>query len=224
MKYLTLTGIGKREENQDVVGIEVFSSSYLFLITDGMGGHEKGKEAAVLIDSSIRKYLTMQNSINENVITKAIHNANKEIDTFNQTNKVKSGATIGGVVLEDNKAHIFWAGDVLVMQIRDSNILFKTKNHTLLNDLVDNGSVKDIDSIDKYRHVVTRSVSGMNKCNPDYMEVNCKEGDKFVLCSDGVHDVLSITQLIMECDDIDNLDMFLKQNADDNYSLIYIEV
>ena len=199
MKVQQLTGIGKRESNQDFIcigGLE--SGASFFLIADGMGGYEKGNEAARIISENIFTFLNYVESINKQNIQQAVQKANLAIRQFNIKNNIKSGATIGGIIVEKNISHIFWVGDVMVYQINKNKVLFQTKSHTLVNSLLESNSIKEEKSLEKYKHIVTRSISGKpSESSIDYHYSIFSEDDMFIICSDGVHNIISIDQLLV---------------------------
>lgn len=228
MEVKQLTGIGKRESNQDLIYVDKLESdASFFLIADGMGGYEKGDEAARIVTENIFTFLNFVGSINEQNIQQAVQKANLAIKQFNSKNNIKSGATIGGIIVVENTVHLFWIGDVMVYQINEGKILFQTKSHTLINSLLESDSVKEERSLQRYKHIVTRSISGKpSESNIGYKSIQFSEDDTFIVCSDGVHNTVSVEQLLMYINQENGLQQlesqFLK-DAQDNYSLIFIE-
>ncbi len=229
MKVQQLTGTGKRESNQDFIcigGLE--SGASFFLIADGMGGYEKGDEAARIVSENIFTFLNFVESINEQNIQQAVQKANLAIKQFNTKNNIKSGATIGGIIVVENTVHLFWIGDVMIYQINKENVLFQTRSHTLVNSLIETESIKEEKSLEKYKHIVTRSISGKpSESSIGYQLIQFSEDDSFIICSDGVHNTVSVEQLLMEINQENGLQQlesqFLK-GAQDNYSIIIVEL
>src|SRR5690606_32861401 len=123
MEAKQLTGTGKRDSNQDFICIDrLESGASFFLIADGMGGYEKGDEAAKIVSENIFTFLNYVDSINEKKIQQAVQKANLAIKQFSIKNNIKSGATVGGIIVEEDIAHIFWVGDVMVYQINKDNV------------------------------------------------------------------------------------------------------
>lgn len=228
MEIKQLTGIGKRESNQDLIYVDKLESdASFFLIADGMGGYEKGDEAARIVTENIFTFLNFVGSINEQNIQQAVQKANLAIKQFNSKNNIKSGATIGGIITVKNTVHLFWIGDVMIYQINKENVLFQTRSHTLVNSLLETESIKEEKSLEKYKHIVTRSISGKpSESSIGYQLIQFSEGDSFIICSDGVHNTVSVEQLLMYINQENGLQklesQFLK-DAQDNYSLIFIE-
>ncbi len=217
-----ITGIGKRKENQDLVTIEKLnSSSHLFLIADGMGGYEKGKEAAKIASENILTFLLFSKSIDEKTIQQSVNKANLGLKIFNKEENIKSGATIGGAIIQNDSIHLFWVGDVKIYHITNGNIVFETESHNLINKLKEDNVNLSVEMIEKYKHVVTRSISGdPTKSIIGYTFNSVNENDKIIICSDGVHDIISKDRLTkMNAVEMDEV---LKRDGRDNYSMIAI--
>lgn len=227
MQIQQLTGAGKRETNQDFICIDrLESGASFFLIADGMGGYEKGDEASRIVSENIFTFLNFVESINKQNIQQAVQKANLAIKQFNIKNHIKSGATIGGIIIEKNISHIFWVGDVMVYQINKDKVLFQTKSHTLVNSLLESNSIKEEKSLEKYKHIVTRSVSGKpSESNIGYHSTVFSQDNLFIICSDGVHNTISIEQFLLflnQKNGIQELESKFLKNTQDNYSIITI--
>ncbi|UKY85614.1 PP2C family protein-serine/threonine phosphatase [Elizabethkingia anophelis] len=227
MEVKQLTGIGKRETNQDLIYVDKLESdASFFLIADGMGGYEKGDEAARIVTENIFTFLNFVGSINKQNIQQAVQKANLAIKQFNSKNNIKSGATIGGIIVVENTVHLFWIGDVMIYQINKENVLFQTRSHTLVNSLLETESIKEEKSLEKYKHIVTRSISGKpSESSIGYQLIQFSKDDSFIICSDGVHNTVSLEQILMYINQENGLQQlereFLK-DSQDNYSIITI--
>ncbi|MCT3991457.1 serine/threonine-protein phosphatase [Elizabethkingia anophelis] len=228
MEVKQLTGIGKRESNQDLIYVDKLESdASFFLIADGMGGYEKGDEAARIVTENIFTFLNYVDRINEQNIQQAVQKANLAIKQFNSKNNIKSGATIGGIIVVENTVHLFWIGDVMIYQINRENVLFQTRSHTLVNSLLETESIREEKSLEKYRHIVTRSISGKpSESSIGYQLIQFSKEDSFIICSDGVHNTVSVEQILMYINQENGLQQlereFLK-DSQDNYSIIIID-
>lgn len=227
MQIHQLTGKGKRETNQDFICVnKLESGASFFLIADGMGAYEKGDEAAKITTENIFTFLNYVESINEQNIQQAVQKANLAIKQFNTKNNIKSGATIGGIIVEKDIVHIFWIGDVMVYQINKDKVLFQTKSHTLVNSLLESDNLREEKSLDKYKHIVTRSISGKSsEPNIGYESKTFSKDDLFIICSDGLHNLISIEQLLVFINQknyLQELERQILKEAQDNYSIITI--
>jgi len=222
MELNYFTGIGRRAVNEDVLCIERISSGCdLYMVIDGMGGHEKGDEAAKIVADRILTFLKhSKGPINETVLQKAVQKANLAIKHFNLENKIQSGAAVAGVVVCQDFNHIFWLGDVKVYCLEKGDLAFESKSHTLFDSLQESNHDFNNENLNKYKHVLTRSVSGKTKEAEIGYQRLVKEKNEIIICSDGVHDLLGLLEL-RQLLSTGDLEEFLLENAEDNYSLIY---
>lgn len=220
MNIISHTGIGARKENQDIILIsELQNDMSLYLVVDGMGGYENGFEAAKIIIENIDSYLKTCKEITSTEIDIALKKANLAIKQFNEATSNKSGATLGGIIRSADKSLIFWLGDVTICLFDGENISYKSKAHSLINSLVESGKVLTTDNINKYKHIVTKSISGKREIiEKGFFEISNNDYDKFLICSDGVTDTISFNDFVKV--NINDLNAVLKDKSKDNYSYI----
>jgi serine/threonine protein phosphatase PrpC len=220
MNIISHTGIGKRIENQDIMLIEQLSSNaQIYLIADGMGGYENGKKAAELVSDTIFNYLQNNNQINSKSIDEAIKKANLSIKKLNEENDSKSGTTIGCLIRNQEKSFLFWVGDVSLFLFKDNNQIFKSKSHSLINEMLDKGNFISSEIIKKYKHIVTKSISGKREIiEKGYFEIYNYEYSSFIICSDGVTDTISILDISKL--EFEKINIELINKSKDNYSYI----
>ena len=173
MKYQSFTGIGKRENNEDVILIEKFSQEVeLYLVVDGMGGYEKGEVSARLVAENISTHLRTVEIINKTEINNAIKKANLAVKQFNESNKIASGATVAGIVFKLDIALCFWLGDVQIYHFLNGNLDWQSKGHTLLNEFLETDANRSPEMQKRYGHIVTKSVAGKReKSTPEILEI-----------------------------------------------------
>lgn len=230
MNPIIITNKGQRDINQDYVLVQnINPDSLLLIVSDGMGGYDHGELAAKLAAENVLAYLSTISEINPDQLQKAINKSNLAIKQLKQEKKADAGATIGGVVISNNIAICFWVGDVKVYHFRNGKLLFESQSHSLMNEIKNNGSYADTDRLQRYRHVVTRSVQGDIKNSLIETKIidDLVEDDTFIVCSDGVHDVIHgmgfqhyfiSSATIMEA--INKVEEQLKEEAKDNFSMI----
>ena len=231
MRSITISNKGKRQVNQDFILTQSINpDSYLYLVADGMGGYESGGMAAKIVAESILTYLRTVQYVDNQELQRGV---NKATLAIRQQQIDKMGATIGGVILDSDNVIAFWAGDVKVMHYKNNRLLFESTSHTLMDEMINNGSITDTERLLKYKHVVTRSVTGDIKRNQiDYVAINGLDSDDLlVICSDGVHniyDARQIQQFLNTSDSMEEafrrIDNKLKEEADDNYSVIVLHL
>lgn len=226
MEYITYSHIGKRKSNEDAVLVNELHPNTLFaIIADGMGGYEYGEQAAALIIENLLTYFSALNNKTylKNDIENAIKKANLAVKHFNDRMAVKSGATMAGIIIHNEITQIFWIGDVQVDLFKRNELVHKTESHTLIQDLKKQLEVVPIEMIQKYNHVVTKSISGKREViDFGYQEFKNTDFDTLIISSDGVHNCINTSQLLeFELASINN---YLSLNASDNNSYIRINL
>jgi protein phosphatase len=228
MKHLSLTGIGTREKNEDVILIEEFDqNSILYLVVDGMGGYQKGEIAAKLVSENIATHLRSVAELNKQAILNAFKKANLSIKQFNDENDIKSGATVGGLLIVGEITYCFWVGDVKIYYLKNEKLDWESTSHSFLNEMFEEDLRKSTEIQKKYGHIVTRSISGKReKSTPDIFEIeDFSKDDSFIICSDGVHNVMTLELLrllLSEENGKEKIEEYLGEHAVDNFSLINI--
>lgn len=226
MEYKFFTGIGSRELNEDVILIEnINQTATLFLVVDGMGGYQKGEIAAKIISENIATHLRSISEFDSQGIENAFKKANLAIKQFNTENAITSGATVGGILRTENKAISFWIGDVKIYHFKNGKLDWQSKSHTLINEMLESDAVRSPEIQERYSHIVTRSIAGKREnSKPEFFEIeNFSENSSYIICSDGVHNTMTVEHLLLLLGDqngLSNVESYLKEHAKDNYSLI----
>ena len=185
-----------------------------FLVADGMGGQAAGEKASELaveiVAKKMEQLIDFENSPSEtviNAIDDSVAQANKEIIGLSETNVAyhNMGTTLTFVVAAGGKLYVGGVGDSRVYQLRGGSFEQLTTDHSLTQALVDAGTISAEDAANhRYRNVLYRYLGtkeGATGTEPK--QVLPKEGDRYVLCSDGVTDGLSdgrLKQLLVEND------------------------
>lgn len=231
MEY-SFSNKGKRNSNQDYLFSKVINPDCtLHMVVDGMGGYEYGDVAAKLVAENIHTYLATVKDINEKEIQKAVNKSNLIIKQKSDDLNAKIGATLAGSIVFKDKALIFWVGDVKIIHIRNQELLFESHSHTLINQMIDNGNV--INKIERYKHVVIRSVSGNIKESviDCYSVSNLLPNDLIMIYSDGVSDILNSYQinnifksLSIAQEGISQVESLCNIEAKDNFSMLVVQV
>jgi protein phosphatase len=223
---------GSRKSNQDVVYIKnLGEDNKVFLLADGMGGYKNGGYAANFIVANLYEGLNTTVNFDKDSIQAEVNKVTKALALENEKQESNMGATIGGVIQDNEDLHCFWIGDVKIWHIKNGQIGFESVEHNLKNELIENKVFVEANSAKKYNHIVTRAIQNdIKKAKLDYKRIgDFEQGDYIILASDGVTDVLSNLQLLdiinleKNVDDILALmDDILKETAKDNYSMLII--
>lgn len=244
MHITSRTDIGKvREINEDFVFISPFAGDDLSLVilADGMGGHLAGEIASADAVNSIAT--TIMNGLGAattaveypSLVEAAINNANSEIYTQSHTDdKLKGmGTTIVLALVAESAATIGHIGDSRAYLFSEDELKLKTSDHTLVNELFINEKITREEARNHpQKNVLTRALGTDAEVKIDIIEVNWKQGDIILLCSDGLSNNLTFSDLeyfISEYQDCleklaDKLiAVALENGGEDNISLILVK-
>ncbi|RRD58355.1 PP2C family protein-serine/threonine phosphatase [Tannerella forsythia] len=234
---------GQRDHNEDSIfpneEIETTNTN-LFLVCDGVGGHAKGEIASDLVCTQIDAYFSAsQTSIsNENVIDAAIKFVETKFDSYivNHPEAAGMGSTLTLLHLHQQGATIAHIGDSRVYQFRGGKIHFRTKDHSLVQNLFDIGELKSEEEMMRHprRNEITRAIQGasIRKTKADVSILSdIKAGDIFLLCTDGILESFndrSLEAVFGEHESIDTIAAAISvqctKTSNDNFSAYFVEV
>lgn len=219
---------GSRPGNQDFIAYRVLSpAAAVFVIADGMGGYTNGDVAARVVAESIVEYAesNMEKMPPTLLLKEAVHFSNASLMLKRLAlGMPKMGCVVAVLLLVGPDAFMTWLGDSRIYLYRDKREVYRTEDHSVINELGKNGML-DARSCQRYASVVTRSVMGDDK--PGLVEVShavVETGDIFVLCTDGFYKEIDM-ELAVNYDDSQRGILDEKgQNIGDNFSFIKIQV
>jgi serine/threonine protein phosphatase PrpC len=140
------------------------------------------------------------------------------------------GSTVVGLIADDHGFTCFWAGDSRAYQLRDGAITRLTRDHSLVQDLVDAGMIDEAAAeVHPNANVITRAVGASDHLHVETVTGDIHAGDLFLLASDGLTRLVTDDELLagLQGDDLEAeaerlLQMTLDRGAPDNVSLILI--
>ncbi len=186
------TDVGPRRElNEDVVA-NLGHETYV--IADGMGGYAAGEVASRILADTVRDVLTEESSFDENVLKKAILRGNDAILKKVRENPKYFGMGTTATIFHRESNVIVWAhvGDSRLYLLRNQMLKQITRDHSLVSDLVANGSITQEEARSHpKRNVITRAVGVEAELDVDTGAFSTMEHDILMLCSDGLTSVLS---------------------------------
>lgn len=228
MTVYSYSGKGNRETNEDYIKSEIiFDSISLHIVADGMGGYKYGEIAAQNATEAIFEFFAVY-PIEQKIpqfIRQAIELANGMISNLQNQYHTKLGTTIAGVLIINNTGYAFWLGDVQIQHFRDNELLFVSESHSLINEMKGNGVVSAKD-IDRYKNIVTRSLSGSPLEKPiPIVEIQLQQGDTICISSDGLYNSINPALLISKSgNEIESILKANEKSIDDNFSIIKIGI
>lgn len=215
-----------RADNQDHVLAD--SERGIFAVADGMGGGSEGALASEIVCEELAEVDEERFKERLEAVEKAIGDANRRI-YFHATEKhyEQMGSTVAVLVADKNdytRAAVAHVGDSRVYRLHKGVLKLLTADHTLGARL---GKGRD----NPLAHLLTQVVGGSLSVFATWAKIDLCAGDRFLLCSDGVHDLVSdeeIGDLLRHHEDLEELKKMLSgivvsRGAHDNFSFVLID-
>lgn len=193
--------VGGRSENQDSYGAMQTSRGYLVTVCDGMGGGPGGKTASSIAVNEILAGISegADDETVVNVIIKAVRRANMAIiEAGNENPELKGmGSTATVLLISENSAHVAHVGDSRIYQFRGKKKVFRTDDHSMVFDLVKQKVITEEQArLSAQSNVITRALGMRPDIEVEVHELPFKKGDRFLLCSDGIHGTMPEREFI----------------------------
>ncbi|HEX2927980.1 MAG TPA: Stp1/IreP family PP2C-type Ser/Thr phosphatase, partial [Ruminiclostridium sp.] len=173
-----------------------------FVIADGMGGHKSGEIASKkAVDSVCSRLLGTNWEIEDipGLLKNIVCSVNKELYDFSLLNEATQGmgTTLTISVLKNDKLYIGHVGDSRVYLIRAKTIEKLTWDHSYIEELVKNGSITRDEAVNHpKKNVITRAVGYEAALQVDTYEIDIRENDEVLLCTDGLTNMLSEEEIL----------------------------
>ncbi len=201
MKTFYLTDAGKvRTHNEDSVTIlKNQNNEYLLMVADGMGGHRKGEVASMLAISNLGKRFSACASMGTKIdainwLNDNVNEINKIIIEYTLENEdsVGMGTTLVAAILTKEYLIIGNIGDSSGYVIKNKKLHKVTKDHTLVNLLVQAGNLTEEEALyHPQKNVLMRALGATDKAEIDIFDVIDEDISGIMLCSDGLTTMLS---------------------------------
>ncbi len=193
--------IGGRAENQDSYDWKETPFGFLVTVCDGMGGGPGGKTASSIAVKEIIAGVVNGNTEDtpSNILIRAIRRANMAILEYARENPSYSGmgSTCTALLISEQCATIAHVGDSRIYQIRGKSKVYRTFDHSMVFDLVKQKVITEEQArLSAQSNVITRALGAKYDVEVDCVELPFLAGDRFVLCTDGVHGAVPESQLI----------------------------
>lgn len=200
--YITDTGKVRTHNEDSVIIVQNLSGEYLMVVADGMGGHKAGEVASSIVVNGLSEKFKVLETIGEkqdavNWIRQLATELNEAI--FKYTDEFKESKGMGTTLVLSiiTKDYILFGnvGDSSGF-VRKNNKLYKvTKDHTLVNLLVETGELTKEEAMNHPRkNVLMRALGANNPIDVDIFDVE-KACDGILLCSDGLTNMLTKEQI-----------------------------
>lgn len=210
MKCAYSSNIGaKRNVNQDsylAANIEKDGEVYyIFAVADGLGGHRSGEVASKLaIDKIKEKVMEIDDYTDYAQANAFVNQINREIirEGVLDPEQLGMATTLTMAIVHGNHMVIYHVGDSRAYRITGSGIERLTKDHSLVQALIDRGRITpDEAKTHPQKNIITRALGTDESIKTDLFEYKLYPGDEILLCSDGLYNMVpedEIQKLVME--------------------------
>ncbi len=206
----TKTDVGKeRISNEDSVASLIMNSQSsrtelnygILVVADGMGGLKKGEIASEVatkkfiesVTENIFHYKADNGKIKfEEILTKAVEAANKEVWAISENHTEKIGTTLVGAIIIDKHIYVINVGDSRAYLIKPNKSIFQiTKDHSMVQEMLDNKVITEEQAKNHpRRNILTKALGLTESVTPDFFEQDMGD-ETLMLCSDGLYGMLN---------------------------------
>jgi serine/threonine protein phosphatase PrpC len=192
-RYAAASDVGLlREGNED----SAFAGRRLLAVADGMGGHAAGEVASAAVIAALEQLdeLGVDAGDPQEALREAVAEANAHLrDMVAADNELQGmGTTVTAVLTDGDYTWLAHIGDSRAYLLRDGELHQLTRDHTYVQQLVDEGRLAPADvSTHPQRNVITRALDGRQDVDVDLERLDLRAGDRLLLCSDGLSGVVS---------------------------------
>jgi serine/threonine protein phosphatase PrpC len=172
----------------------------LWAVADGMGGHDAGEVASAMVIESLDE-CDLNGDLDARIAAAvaALRDANDRLQEFAKTfcEDRTIGSTVVGLIAEQGQYACFWAGDSRAYRARQGVITRLTRDHSLVQDLVDAGmlAAEEAESHPN-ANIITRAVGAELALHVDTSTGDLQAGDTFLLASDGLTRLVNDAELL----------------------------
>jgi PPM family protein phosphatase len=215
LRYVVRSDVGLlREGNED----SAYAGPHLLAIADGMGGHAAGEVASAVAIKTLAPLDADTTGVDMlAVLGEAIADANAALRLITQTDPATEGmgTTVTALLWHGAQVAICHIGDSRGYLLRDGELRQITHDHTLVQSLVDEGRLTpEAAASHPQRSLVMRALQSSIPADPDLEMLEARVGDRFLLCSDGLTDVVTDDTLRMTLSELTDLDAAVDQLVD----------
>ena len=220
-----------REQNEDTVLTD--EQNGLYILADGMGGHQAGEVASLMAATTLRDALAGQEPSVDKLM-RGFRRANDVVYEQSLSDSQYSGMGTTMTALWDDGDYLLLGhvGDSRAYVFEDGKLRQVSVDHSMVGEMVRSGAITEAQArVHPYRNVITRAVGTENTVRTDVMELPKMEGAKWLLCSDGLTDMVEDAEIAdtlrgyEPAAAVDHLiELALLHGGKDNVSVLLLEV
>lgn len=226
---------GNRTHNEDYILVKKIKDIYLLAVADGIGGHNAGEVASKMAVDTLEEFITeeYEEDLSIGEIIKLLKDAyNLAHDRIRENaigDREGMGTTMTTTVIKEDRCIVVNCGDSRAHLIRDGNIIRRTRDHSLVQTLIDSGQISEERAMYHPLKNIITSALGLDELKIDDYIWDLKEGDVLLLSSDGLHDYVEKEDILKVVNSYRNpkeiverlLDVALEKTEDNVSILVY---
>jgi PPM family protein phosphatase len=233
LRYTVRSDVGLlRDGNED----SAYAGPHLLAIADGMGGHAAGEVASAIVISTLAPLDADPAGLDMlQALAGAIADANAALKEVAHADPSTEGlgTTLTAMLWSGEDVALCHIGDSRGYLLRDGSLRQITHDHTLVQSLVDEGKLTpEAAAGHPQRSLVMRALQSSVPAEPDLTMLKAEAGDRYLLCSDGLSDVVTdetIGKTLTELTDLDQavdqlVDLAIRSGGPDNISCVLADV
>ena len=183
-----LSDVGReRDHNEDSYAVE--DDLGLYIVCDGMGGHQAGEIASALAINAVVDYVKSHGDAADKVemLAESAREANRRVIEEGSRNRKRKGigSTLVAMLRDGDQMGIVHVGDSRAYLYRDHKMQRLTRDHSLIEELAGDDPAA-LAALGGYSNVITRAIGTAPDTQPDKRTEAMRPGDLFLLCSDGL--------------------------------------
>ena len=219
----------------------ILEADGVFAVADGVGGANAGDVASQTALNAIRQLLSEATQENQRTkensiafVKELITASNKAIHALAKERRQQIASTLVIMLIEEDYAILGHVGDSRIYVYRDKKLIQLTRDHSKLQNLIDNNLIKPAEESDfQDRHIITRALGIKSTVEPGIQTVNLKDKDLFILCTDGIYIHNSDEEMLANIEqnrgNLQKICDVLKENcyekgATDNLTAVVLEI
>jgi len=222
-----------RKENED--NYLVSKERDLFVVADGMGGHAGGEVASSIVKRVLDEEITTLHPVDdcEKMLLNALLKANSLILRLGQDQAyLGMGTTVTAARFGMGRLNIAHIGDSRAYLYREGELQLLTQDHSLVNELLQKGELTEEEAANHpRRNILTRALGTVESPQIDQFNLGVQQGDLFLLCTDGLHNLVNekeIRQILAEADELKTMvdcmvDLALERGGNDNITAVLVK-
>jgi PPM family protein phosphatase len=196
IRYAVMTDNGlQREGNED----SAYAGARLLAVADGMGGHAGGEVASAAVIDALKPLDTMVPAGELlNALDHAVRQASRSLRDLEQADPALRGmgTTLTALLWSGSQLGLVHIGDSRAYLVRDGEVFQITQDHTVVQSLLADGKIT-IDEVGSHpqRNLILRALVADGRHEPDLQLREAQPGDRYLLCSDGLHEVAAAADI-----------------------------